>query len=949
MADSVTHILLVEDNPGDALLIRKMLGQGFECIEIDHVTTLADCLKKLKSKLYDLLLLDLGLPDSRGLETYERAASESQSIPVVILTGLDDENAGMQLIGMGAQDFINKSGLDYLLLRKTIQYAIHHHRVEVEYRMNLRRNEALLSINHFYASDEQQLLDFALEKVLEITDSSIGYIYYYNEETCQFILNSWSKHVMEQCRVAQPKTVYDLEKTGIWGEVIRQRRAILVNDFEQPDPLKKGYPEGHVHLSRFLSIPVFDNDRIVAVVGVGNKQTPYDQVDALQLTLAMEGVWKTLASFRLQAQIRHASTEWRDTFDSISDSVSIIDSEQHIVRCNKATVDMVGRPYADIINHHCYEFFHGTEAPVDDCPISRAVASGQPESSTMRNGDKWLEVSVTPVFSPSGEYLRAVHIVRDVTEKQKLINSLADVSELFREFMRHNPVYTYIKEVTKEESRVVMASSNFVEMIGELGREMVGKSMHELFPAEFAEKITRDDWNVVAVGRVMQQDEEFNGRHYTTIKFPILQKGRCLVAGYTIDITEKKLSEIRLRDALIKAERFSMALDHVSSYIYIKDRDSRYIYANRATLELFRCGADELGGSGDDRFFPAETVEQLRQIDLRVLSGEQTNEEVVVNHADGRYNIYWEVKTPIYDPAAPSIATGLLGISTDITKIKESEEALRLMQAKLMQNEKLASIGQLAAGIAHEINNPIGFVYSNLNTLAKYAQKYNLYIDLLERALREHLDEGLTGEVLKGRAAMKMDYIMQDIDELIDQSCEGVERVKKIVKDMMVFATENTLASDGVDLNNCLDSTINIVANEIKYVSNLRRDFALLPKISCNVQQINQVFMNLLINAAHSIKEGGKQETGEICVRTWADADNVYVSVSDTGVGISEQHLGRIFDPFFTTKLLGEGVGLGLSVSLEIIRNHGGDIQVNSEVGKGATFTVRLPLVSRFG
>ena len=945
MSEQILHIMLVEASPDDAQRISQLLGKAFDRISVKHCANLAECLQGLRSNACDLILLDLELPDSSGLETYEHVASESQSIPVVILTGLDDENAGIQLIEMGAQDFINKSDLECRLLRKTIQYAIHHQRVEVEYRMNLRRNEALLSINHFNASDEQQLLDFALEKVLEITDSSIGYIYFYNEGARQFILNSWSKHVMEQCRIAQPKTVYDLEKTGIWGEVVRQRRPILVNNFEQHDLFKKGYPEGHVYLSRFLSIPVFDNDRIVAVVGVANKQTPYDQLDELQLTLAMDGVWKTLASFRLQAQIRNASSEWRNTFDSISDSVAIIDSEQHIVRCNKATVDMTGRCYTDIIGHHCYELFHGADEPVQECPVSRAVASGQTESSTMQSGDKWLEVSVTPVFSPDGEYLRAVHIVRDVTEKQNLINSLADISGLFREFMRHTPVYTYIKEVTKDESRVIMASENFIEMVGEVGREMVGKTMHELFPAEFAEKIIRDDWNVVAVGRVMQQDEESNGRHYTTIKFPILQKGRCLVAGFTIDITEKKLSEIRLRDALIKAERFSMALDHVSSYIYIKDRDSRYVYANRATLELFGCDAEDLAGSSDDRFFPAGTVEQLRQIDLRVLSGEQTSEEIIVDHRDGRHRIYLEVKSPMYDLETSSSASGLMGISTDITKIKQSEEALRLMQAKLMQNEKLASIGQLAAGIAHEINNPIGFVYSNLNTLAKYVQKYNLYVEKLEQALREHADTDLAGEVINGRAALKMDYIMQDIGELIDQSCEGVERVKKIVKDMMVFATENSAVSDGVDLNNCLDSTINIVSNEIKYVLNLRRDFALLPKIRCNVQQINQVFMNLLMNAAHSIKESGRQDAGEICVRTWADADNVYVSVSDSGTGISEQNLGRIFDPFFTTKSVGEGVGLGLSVSLEILRKHGGEIQVESEVGKGSTFTVRLPLV----
>ena len=178
---------------------------------------------------------------------------------------------------------------------------------------------------------------------------------------------------------------------------------------------------------------------------------------------------------------------------------------------------------------------------------------------------------------------------------------------------------------------------------------------------------------------------------------------------------------------------------------------------------------------------------------------------------------------------------------------------------------------------------------------------------------------------------------------LVEESNEGIERVKRIVQDLRTFSRADSSAIGSADLNSCMDSTINIVINEIKYAAELKRDYGELPKVHCNAQQINQVFMNLLINAAHAIQAKG-EEVGEIVIRTWCDHNNAFVSVSDNGCGITPENCSKIFDAFFTTKDVGKGTGLGLSISSGIIRKHGGEITVTSEVGVGTTFTITLPL-----
>jgi PAS domain S-box-containing protein len=512
----------------------------------------------------------------------------------------------------------------------------------------------------------------------------------------------------------------------------------------------------------------------------------------------------------MNKQISRQNHEWQRTFDAIADSIALIDAEQRIVRCNQATRKILGREFADIINQPCWKLFHDAEGPVAGCPMEKAIRTHNSETATIQHHDRWLEITVDPLLSDEGELTGAVHIVRDITEHYRLVNSITDANELFSLFMKFSPIYCFIKEISDSESRVIQASDNFIDMVGIPAEEMIGKTMHQLFPQEFADMITADDQRVYETREVLRLEENFDDKSYITYKFPIERAdGRALLAGYTINISDRKLVE----------------------------------------------------------------------------------------------------------------------------------ESLRTMQRQIVQQEKMASIGQLAAGVAHEINNPMGFITSNLTSLVKYADRLDEYIAALLQSLYSCPAHQGISDLDSMRQKLKVDYIISDVRELVNESLDGAHRVQRIVQDLKSFSRIDQVESCRINLNEALETTINIAWNELKYISTLERDFGDIPDIVCYPQQLNQVFLNLLVNAAQAM-----EKQGNIKVCTWTDIDNVFVSVTDNGKGMAEEVKRRIFEPFFTTKEAFKGTGLGLSISADIVRKHGGEITVASEVGVGTTFTVRLPV-----
>lgn len=291
-------------------------------------------------------------------------------------------------------------------------------------------------------------------------------------------------------------------------------------------------------------------------------------------------------------------------------------------------------------------------------------------------------------------------------------------------------------------------------------------------------------------------------------------------------------------------------------------------------------------------------------------------------------------------------------ILVDITERKRAEDALRKAykdlqetQASLLQSEKMASIGQLAAGVAHEINNPVGYILSNLGTLKEYVEgikKVHHHYEALTSAVEKDdrpSQTGIVADIVKVRRDEDLDYILEDVGALVSQSTEGAQRVKEIVHNLKCFARVDEAEIKEADINEGLEATLKLIWNELKYKCQINKKLGAIPKIRCYPGQLNQVFMNLLVNAAQAIPH-----RGEIDIETWASGGRVFVKISDTGAGIKKEHIHRLFTPFFTTKPVGKGTGLGLSISYGIIKKHNGTIEVRSEENKGTSFTIALPL-----
>lgn len=281
-------------------------------------------------------------------------------------------------------------------------------------------------------------------------------------------------------------------------------------------------------------------------------------------------------------------------------------------------------------------------------------------------------------------------------------------------------------------------------------------------------------------------------------------------------------------------------------------------------------------------------------------------------------------------------------------KNRELEEALinlKNTQAQLVQSEKMASLGVLAAGVAHELNNPISYIVSNLAVLGDYARDLKrmlVAVDELFSRCETISDLSVAQEEAKRIARLQeeigFDFIISDLVSIVSQSNEGAQRVKEIVKNLKEFAHVDQLEIKSYDINDGIRSSLRIAWNELKYKCEVRECYGTIPAISCFPQQLNQVFLNLIVNAGQAI-----EDKGIVGLSTWDDDVNVYFQVEDTGSGIPPEHLKKIFDPFYTTKPIGKGTGLGLSVVHEIVRNHGGNIVVDSTVGKGTRFKVTLP------
>ena len=507
------------------------------------------------------------------------------------------------------------------------------------------------------------------------------------------------------------------------------------------------------------------------------------------------------------------------------------------------------------------------------------------------------------------------------------------------------------------EQRIVMYNKGAEAIFGHAAAEVIGQPLAMLLPKRLREAHAAH-LSAFAQGREgappRGKRRDIVGLRKDGREFPaqasisrLTLDGRFYLTVVMRDVTE-------LRQAQLEQGRLSAIVESTTDLVGTADTQGNMLYMNRAGRRMTGFGDDaDLRGLRIPDFHPEWAARKVLdeglpaamrdgswrgETALRARDGRETPvSQVIVAHraADGGVEYLSSI---MRDMSEQQRAEAELRASH--RDLKAAFECLEQAQAQLLQSEKMASIGQLAAGVAHEINNPVGYVNSNLGTLRGY-------IDDLFRLLATYEKAGpllagdplLQAELASLKQTLDLGFLREDTLNLVKESQEGITRVKKIVADLKEFSHVDRAVWQQADLRLGIDSTLNIVHNEIKYKAEIVKDYGELPLIECIPAQLDQVFLNLLVNAAQAI-----ETRGTITLTTGTDGDGVFVEIRDTGQGMPAEVQKRIFEPFFTTKPVGKGTGLGLSLSYGIVQKHHGRIDVVSEPGRGTSFRVWLPV-----
>jgi two-component system, NtrC family, sensor kinase len=476
-------------------------------------------------------------------------------------------------------------------------------------------------------------------------------------------------------------------------------------------------------------------------------------------------------------------------------------------------------------------------------------------------------------------------------------------------------------------------------------RGMVGLTDFDLFSAAVAESLRTHDCQVLDTGLPLDSVEEVpvaggETRCWYAVKFPVRQGGAVHVGGVAVDITTYARLEQEKRQA---QEKFHQILDAIADLIFVKGPESRLEWGNRAFRDAYGMTVEQIRGLIDAPFNkPDYTLAYVRD-DQKVWNSGQTldiPEEPVTRH-DGKVMLCHTVKSPIFDAGGQVI--NIVGVCRDITEKKR-------MELELRQAQKLESVGRLASGIAHEINTPIQFVGDHNRFTAEAVGDLMTLVSAYRRFAAQVAQSGAYGPELAALQVAEEEADLAYLEDALPRAFaainEGTSRVAKLVAAMKEFGHPDRGMASSADINRALATTITIAGSQLKHVARVHTAFAAdLPHVRCVISDLNQVFLNLLVNAAHAIADAGRAGHGGIRVSTCREGESVVVSIADDGTGIPPAVQARMYEPFFTTKEVGRGTGQGLAIArMLVVEKHGGRLTFETEEGRGTTFHVAIPI-----
>ncbi len=975
------RIFLVSGAPRDVARIEKMLvkknGTAFQVVSSPNIPGF---ISQVSGEVPDAILVDPGVPGPSCLDTLQQVLQHAKTSPVILLAEQGDGKTALEAVREGASDCLVKGSFRGADLAHSIRVAIEREKVrdiarlktlEEEIRKNEARVQSLIEITRFKAADSQELMEFALKQALRLTSSSAGFIFRYEEKTRNFTLAASTEGLGPGCAIGSPKPSSHLSQTGFWSEAVRQRKAVIDNDFLRPNPLKKGFPKGHIRLARFLSAPIFSGNEIVAVVGIANKDSDYSDGDVRQLTLLMAAIWGYLVRSLVQEAMKKSEERYRELVENLEDIIFSLDSEGKFSFISPVVRKLLGFTVQEVIGAEFESFIF----PDDLESVRKVFHQRRDEQSSVTEFRIWTK---TGVF----KWVRtAIRVVKSQGKPCGFNGVLTDIS-------RHKALEAGLFQISQDWENTFDSITDIVTVQDkDFNIILANRKARETFPA------LQDPTRLVKCYEVFHGTQKppewcpsyqaLKSNSPTTLEIfePSLQKfleiqsiprsdasrGIPGILQIVEDITERKKAEGALKR---RAEIEHVIATISSRFVWTSDiqeallaslgelgtlaeasasflfrfegrgRVAENCFEWRAPgapskISMFRAMASNLPLNWVRRL---NQKENIRVPDVSLMTPEDSEEKATLEDLGIRSILLLPLTVGGRTAGFVGfIGTGRLGewIETEQVLLRtiieiignaiereEATQALQRSESQLRQAQKMEAIGQMAGGIAHDFNNLLGIILGNA----------------------ELLDVGASGDPERA--------------EQVKAIIAAIDKGSDLTRKMLAFSRRQVLNPSHLDLNLRIPETMKMLRRiipeniEIHFIPGFR-----LGTIFADPVQVDQILMNFAINSRDAMPTGGKItiETENVLIdeeytRTHPDSRVgrfALLSFSDTGSGIKREDLPKVFEPFFTTKGLEKGTGLGLAVVYGIVHQHSGMITAYSEPGRGSTFKVYLPIAEQ--
>ncbi len=660
---------------------------------------------------------------------------------------------------------------------------------------------------------------------------------------------------------------------------------------------------------------------------------------------------------RTEDALKHERYLLHSLLDNLPDAIYFKDAQSRFTRINRALAvkDGLTDP-VEAIGKTDFDFFteeHARPALEDELEVMRTGQAliGKEEKESWPDGSvSWVSTTKLPLHDVDGKIVGTFGISRDITKSKMAEIALKDSEVLYHSLVESLPLNVFRKDL---HGRVTLVNSMYVRTLGTTIEQVLGKTDHDLFPKELADKYVEDDRRVLAEGGVFETVEAHEtpaGQRLfvQVLKTPVTDAAGAIVGIQVIfwDVTARKLADQAVQDS---ERRYRQFTEGSQDAIVVANQHGVITLFNAAAQKSFGYSEAEVVGQPitllmPETFNEAHTLGFARYLATREARVVGRTVELRGRRKNGEI-FHLDLSLTVLD--LPEGISFLAAIRDTTERHRNAEERAR-MQTRVAQSERLASLGLLSAGVAHEINNPLAFIANNLVVLDRDFRGLKNLLDVFDdvNAALQSDQPALAARVAAVSQEIDLPYIRGNVERIIDSTRQGVTRVAEIVRTLRGFARLDQSAIDRVDIHNAISSALEMIQGRLTRRNiAVQRDYGNLPHIACAPAQLNQVFLNLLVNAMQAI-EDTRRPGGRIEIATRVQDDHVVVEIADDGCGIPPEALPKIFDPFFTTKPVGEGTGLGLSITHGIVRDHNGEIEVESTPGQGTRFRVILRINS---